>query len=80
MLDPKIVRERDTQYITATLAGLKDGQECGHWCYEANGWAKISRVGEALVVKLPKVRKAAAMTLEAAVTAIVDAGMGPEAN
>lgn len=80
MLDPKIVRQRDTDYIRRTLEGLQDGKECGHWCYEANGWAKISRVGEALVVKLPKVRKAAVMTLEAAVTAIVDAGMGPEAS
>lgn len=76
MLDPKIVRERDAQYITATLTGLQDGQECGHWCYEANGWAKITRVGEALVVKLPKVRKPAVMTLDAAVAAIVTAHQG----
>lgn len=76
MLDPKIVRQRDIAYIAATLTGLQDGQECQHWCYEANGWAKITRVGAALVVKLPKVRKAAVMELTAAVEAIVTAHQG----
>lgn len=76
MLDPMIVRQRDIAYITATLTGLQDGAECGHWCHAANGWAKITRVGEALVVKLPKVRKAAVMELTAAVEAIVEAHHG----
>lgn len=69
-------RTRETDLLTRIFTAQQVGQQCKHWCFAKQGFAVVTRTDDGFSVKLPGNRKAAMMSQDDAIAAIVSAHHG----